>query len=169
MSRQGHPGRPSSRSIVSQRTHASTEAARAWALATRYTQARVRSSHDVLTYLQRHDVPRSLGARTVAACQAQGLIDDHACAQLWAEHWARQGWAWVAIREKLLAKGLPAQAIEAASERLGGEAAERLRAQQFVEQRGSISSHQRRRTARALAARGFDAELIEQLVDLSEQ
>ena len=169
MSRQGHPGRPSSRSIVSQRTHASTEASRARALATRYTQARVRSSHDVLTYLQRHDVPRSLGARTVAACQAHGLIDDHACARLWAEHWARSGWAWVVIREKLLAKGLPAQAIEAAAERVGDKMAESLRARQLIEQRGLAGPHQRRRMARTLAARGFETELIEQLVDLSEQ
>lgn len=154
------PARPSRR-----RGGADDPTTRALALATRYARAQVRSAHEVLAYLKRHQVSPRLSAHIVATCHAQGLVNDRACARLWAEQWARRGWAWRAIRVKLQAKGLPEGAIEAAEARFGGEAAETLRAQQLIEQRGSAHPDHRLRVARRLASRGFDAELIERLLD----
>jgi len=137
--------------------------ARALALATRYARARVRSAHEILAYLKRHRVSPRLCARILASCHTQGLVNDRACARLWAEEWARRGWSWSAIRGKLQAKGLAEEALEAAEEQLGGEAADTARAQQLIEQhRGTPPD--RARTARKLAARGFDVELIERLL-----
>jgi len=139
-------------------------ATRALALATRYARAQVRSAHEVLAYLKRHQVSPRLCARILATCHAHGLVNDRACARLWAEQWARRGWAWRAIRVKLQAKGLLDEAIEAAEKSLEGEAGDALRAQQLIEQYGSAHSDYRMRVARRLAARGFEADLIERLL-----
>lgn len=137
---------------------------RARALATRYARARVRSAHEILAYLKRHRVSPHLCARILASCHAQGLVNDRACARLWAEEWARRGWSWNAIRGKLRAKGLAEEALEAAEEQLAGEAAETARAQQLIEKCAGTHPDQRTRIARRLASRGFDPDLIERLL-----
>jgi SOS response regulatory protein OraA/RecX len=130
----------------------------------RYARGRVRSAHEVLAYLKRHQVSPRLLAHIVATCRAQGLVNDAACARLWAEEWARRGWAWGAIRGKLEAKGLPEEAIGTAEAQLGGEGGDRGRAQELIEQHGSAHPEARARIARRLASRGFDPELIERLL-----
>ena len=136
---------------------------RAHTLADRYTRGRVRSTGEVLTYLRRQVVSSSTAARVIAASRARGLLDDHACARLWADHWARRGYAWSAIRAKLAAKGLAEDVIEAMLRRLAADVTDEDRA------RALVASSLRRRgprpvdvrsAARTLQARGFDEEVI---------
>ena len=132
-------------------------------LVDRYTRGRVRSTGEVLAYLRRHGVSSSTAAHVIAASRARGSLDDHACARLWADHWARRGYAWSAIRARLTAKGLAEDVIDAGLRRLAAEATDEDRARALV-----ASSLRRRGTrpvdvhsvARALQARGFDEEVI---------
>ena len=152
-------------------------------LAVRYTRARVRSVHEVSSYLQRRGVSRETATRVVTACQARGLVDDRACACLWADHWARRGYAWAAIRLKLSAKGLEDEAIDHAANGLEGASDDAARARLVAEtylSRRHVSPDRRARRlsrsmaphvagglARTLAARGFDADLIERILNES--
>ena len=119
-----------------------------------------------MALLRRHGVSARGAVRAVKTYQAQGLLDDHTAARLWADHWARQGYAWVAIRAKLAAKGFPVRAVEAVAQRLAHPAEETTRARQLVAQqlRAGATSQQRSRLARRLSSRGFDSELIETLL-----
>ena len=105
----------------------------------------------------------------ISASRAASLLDDRACARLWAEHWARRGFAWRAIREKLLAKGLPETAIHEAARSVGSTIEDdATRARQLTSgnlQRGRGSL--RAQLIRKLAARGFDEDMIERVVDTS--
>jgi len=74
------------------------------AAVSRYVRSGVRSTHEALQYLRRRGVPVRRAVAVVSACQAQGLLDDRAAARLWANHWARQGYAAEAIRLKLADK-----------------------------------------------------------------
>ena len=131
----------------------------------RHLRSGVRSSADALAYLRRHDVPLEHARLLLRDATRRGALDDRACARLWAEHWARQGYANAAIRARLDAKALPSSAIDDAIARLSqGEDDELSRARRLV------SARRRRgrppaRLAQALAARGFEPELIERLLD----
>ena len=135
---------------------------------TRYIRTRVRSTSEAREYLRRRGASASAIRRAVAECQVRGLLDDPACARLWAAHWARSGYAWAAIFLKLREKGLGDAAIDAAAERVGRTAeddAERARAvlaQRLRRRQGAAPS--RPGLARILASRGFDPDTIEQLL-----
>lgn len=102
----------------------------------------------------------------VASCRRRGWLDDAACARLWADQWARAGYGWTAIQAKLQAKGLGAEAIRRADEALGLSRSDEARARQALAGCGDAGGG-RSRLARRLAARGFDAELIEQVLATS--
>ena len=143
------------------------EDVRARTVARRYLRGRVRSTSDTLAFLRRHGFSAATATRVIAACHAQSLLDDEACARLWAEHWARRGYAWALIREKLSAKGLPDSAIERAARHVGSAAADDLaRARHALESRTRLGqgTTQRVRLLRQLAARGFDNETIERVL-----
>ena len=143
------------------------DSSRALAAAIRYTRAGVHASRDVLAYLTRRGVPPGTAARLVSACQHRGLVDDRACARLWADHWARRGYAQAAIRVKLSAKGLDERTIEQAIARTGAALDDDARARAFVAERARRGSGRgaRSRLARTLASRGFDPDLIAQVLD----
>ncbi len=131
----------------------------------RYVQAGVRSRRDVAAYLARCRIAPRLAARLLAACERRGLIDDGAAARLLADHWARRGYAWAAIRQRLTAKGFAHEVIARAGAAVGGAEGDEARALELLAQR------RRRRTlppparlARALASRGFESELIGRIV-----
>ena len=147
----------------------SNDVARALSAVARYTRAHVRSTNEVLAYLQRRGVSPTLSERAVAKCQAQGLLDDRVCARLWAEQWSRRGYAWAAIRLKLSTKGLDEQSIQHATRELGRASDDEARARRVVEQqvRRRAGSPARSRLALMLASRGFDADLIERVLDES--
>jgi len=155
------------------------DVARALAALIRYTRAGVRSTRQVLAYLQQRGVSSDTAVRTVRLCQARGILDDRACARLWADHWARQGYAWAAIRQKLTEKGLDDSTIDDATHRLGLASDDGARARLVVAQRIRLPAPRSRqagrgagrppraRLARTLASRGFDSELIERVLDES--
>ena len=141
----------------------------ALALAVRYTRARVRSAHEVLAYLHRRGIPPRTARRAVESAQALGAVDDRACARLWAGQWARQGYAAAAIRQKLLTKGLEARVADAAVAMLDAAEEDRRRAQLLIDARLRRGQAPRGRLARWLAARGFDADIIEQTLANSHE
>ena len=136
----------------------------------RYLRSGVRSTRETIEHLRRLGVPLPQASRAVADCQRRGLLDDRACAQLWAEHWARRGYAWAAIRLKLSEKGLDARAIEHAASRLGMASTDESRARLALSQRirSGDGPQQRPRLARMLASRGFDQDLIERVLGESD-
>ena len=153
-----------------------SEVARLVRGATRYAKARVRSQRELTAYLDRQDAPRTAAAQVLETLRRQGLVDDAACARLWAEHWARQGYAWSAIQDKLAAKGLDDAAIASAARSHGTASADSARAVAAVEHlirrspgRVPRSLHpartDRARVSRWLASHGFDDELIGRVLD----
>ena len=98
------------------------------AAVSRYVRSGVRSTHEALQYLRRRGVPVRRAVAVVSACQAQGLLDDRAAARLWANHWARQGYAAAAIRLKLADKAFDERDIFEAIRPLRAATAEEERA-----------------------------------------
>lgn len=131
----------------------------------RYAQAAVRSTHEVRSYLRRRGVPQAVTARIIAECQARGVLDDRLSAALWAEQWSRRGYAWAAIRVKLNAKGFDEQTIHTIGKTKACASHEEARARLVVQRaRGRPGPRARMRLARRLASRGFDPDVIEQLL-----
>ena len=137
----------------------------------RYLRAGVRSTREVTEYLRGHGVSLRDAARAIAAYRASGVLDDRACAHLWAEHWARAGYSASAIRAKLELKGLPGDAMNEATRELYAPSAEEARARHVaaMHARRHPQGLTRSRLARALASRGFDAELIERILPDAER
>ena len=142
---------------------------RALAAAARYVRSGARSTSEVIRYLQRRGLPPATAARVVSDYRTRGLLDDRVCARLWAGHWARRGYAWAAIRVKLSAKGLAEEAIAAAAGEWDAPEDDMARARQIMAAHPASrgGAHARVRAARALSARGFDADLIERLLNES--
>ena len=140
------------------------EVARALAAVVRYTRPGVRSIQEVLMYLRRRGCSPETAARVIAQGRARGILDDRACARLCAEHWARAGYAWSAIRLKLSAKGLDEPTIEETATYVDAAFGDEARARLVVT--SSLRRHMRQpaRLARTLASRGFDPDLIERVL-----
>lgn len=133
----------------------------ALSLILRYAGSRVCSRSEVLAYLRRRGLPPQTAARALEAAAALGVVDDRACARLWCSHWARQNYAAAAIEERLSAKGIGPAAIRQALADLKKEEGDRSRARRWIRSQKRRSDAQ---LLRALAARGFDEELIEELI-----
>lgn len=144
------------------------EGSRFVTLAVRWLRRGVRSESEVLAYLRRRGCSAATASRVIAECRARGLLDDEACARLWADQWARRGYAWTAIREKLSVKGLPGPAIDRTGSRLGLASGDESRARQLVTsalpRAGHATPQQASRLARMLTSRGFDADVIERVL-----
>ncbi|MBI3088427.1 MAG: RecX family transcriptional regulator [Candidatus Omnitrophica bacterium] len=143
----------------------------------------MRSAHELRAHLQASRVPERAGASIVAACARQGLVDDRACAKLWATRLADRGYAWAAVREQLLEKGLEPRLVAQVLAPLAAREPDASRARLLLERerdRGRASRRRlprhstewrglRARWARLLARRGFEPDLIAQvLADFSE-
>lgn len=143
------------------------ELSRARILVGRYARGRVRSIREVLAYLRRRGVPSATAARVIVECRARGMLDDETCARLWADHWARRGYAWQAIHAKLTAKGLDEQAIGRVARRFGtavDDEAARARRVATAYLRRHHATGTTQRLARTLSSRGFDSEVIERVL-----
>lgn len=152
------------------------DARRAIQSAHRYLRFGIRCSHELRTHLQTAGIPVRTVASVLAACARQGLVDDRACAKLWATRLADRGYAWAAVREQLLEKGLGSRVIAEVLAPLAAREPDASRARLLLEREmgqarpthGS-ASHLHARLARLLARRGFDPDLIDQvLADFSE-
>ena len=131
-----------------------------------FLRSRVRSTAEVRAHLlRRGDSPRQVAVQ-LTQYRVLGLLDDRAAARLWADHWARQGYAAAAIRLKLAQKGFPDALIGSILNQDYPPADDEARASAWLARRArSRAAHPARsRLARALASRGFDAELIERLL-----
>lgn len=135
----------------------------------RYVRSSVRSTREVFQYLCRRGVPARQAGTVVSACQAQGLLDDRAAARLWANHWARHGYAAAAIRLKLADKAFDERDIREAIHPLHSSTAEEERARLVLAHDARRRSRRpsRARLARLLASRGFDSDLIERVLSES--
>ena len=132
----------------------------------RYVRSGVHSTREVVSFLRRRGVPSGNATRLVQTYQTQGWLDDRAGARLWAGQWARQGYASAAISCKLAAKGFDTQVIDEAINRAAPPSDDEARARAVLAQRAghASGSPSRARLARALAARGFDADVIARLL-----
>jgi len=137
-------------------------------LARRYLRFGARSTAQLRAHLEAHSLPASSIEDVLAACARRGWLDDAACAKLWVTMLAERGYAWAAIRDQLLTKGLNAGLIDRALQPLHSLADDERRARQLIQHRlrgRAIRTAQvRAQMARLLARRGFDRDLIEQLV-----
>lgn len=132
----------------------------------RYLRSGVRSTCEAVAHLVRRGVSAETATRLVISETARGRLDDHAAIRLWAEHLVRQGYAASAIRQRLIAKGFEDRAIEQAVNRCAPAATEEARARLVAARRAKATGRQPNaaRITRALAARGFDSEIIERVV-----
>ena len=133
----------------------------------RYVRSGVRSTQEVLTYLRRRGVSPSRAARLVREYHARGLLDDRASARLWAEHWARGGYATATIQLKLSAKGFDEHVIHATIQQWCPASDDEERARVVLAQRARRTTARpaRARLARILASRGFDSDVIERILN----
>ena len=160
---------------------AASRTTRVLAALPRYLRTGVRSTRDVRSYLGRRGVSAGRAARLVAGYRARGWLDDRAAARLWADHWAREGYAASLIRAKLSAKGFSEDVIDETATRCCPPTDDQARARLLVAtylQRHApprrvrslpapAEGRQAGRLARTLASRGFDSDLIEQVLNES--
>ena len=141
--------------------------AEALRIARNYLSRRVHSRKELELYLRRRGLSGNTITRVAEACEASGLVDDAVCAKLWAEHWARSGFSWRIIAQRLKAKGLNARTIASASEKTSlareDKARARLMAERLLARRPTGMT--REQLSRRLSARGYDSDTIESLLD----
>lgn len=128
-----------------------------------YARRGVRSCAEVAAYLARQGIVSVAAARAVAQGRRQGWLNDLACGQLWAAHWARLGYARAVIQARLHAKGLSDTVIRQSLLKASvPEDQEALRAMVAQIQPVKASARTLRQLWGRLRRRGFDDELIEQ-------
>ena len=145
------------------------ETRRAWQLARRYLRVGTRSTDELRTYLRTKQVPPALIPPVVQHATEAGLLDDRACAILWATRLADQGYARQVIRQRLEAKGLAVSLVSRVLASRGGQDDEASRAREVVQRVLRRSPTVRdlrtaRRLTRLLAQRGFDSDLIDRVL-----
>ena len=147
------------------------EARDALQLARRYLRFGTRSSAELRAYFSSRGVAEAEGEAVLTECARLGWINDEACATLWATTLAERGFAWRAVRERLLAKGLDAELIARVIRPFATQATDEHRASVLVRDRlrgrRLADPRERSRVARLLTARGFDHELIERVLAAS--
>jgi SOS response regulatory protein OraA/RecX len=121
----------------------------------------VRSCAEALAYLAAQGVPSIVASQAVEVCEQQGWLNDRACAQLWASHWARLGYAQAVIAQRLEAKGLSSSVIRQALP-MAGKTADTETAQALVQRaaRQRTGPGATMRLAARLRRRGFDEDVI---------
>jgi regulatory protein len=129
------------------------EPARALALATQALARRDFSERGLRERLRRAGVPPAEEEEVLAALQRAGLVDDARFALARAQALAERGLGDAAIRFDLEQQGVAADEIAAA---LASLEPERERAERVVARRGGGAA-----TARLLARRGFDEDVVE--------
>ena len=156
------------------------DARRVLAQVARNIRARVHSTEEVRRVLRARRVRPVVIGQVVREWQARGWLDDRACARLWAEHWARRGYAWRAIRARLAAKGLDDAASGHAAQALSLASDDEARAQRLVASRlgrgrvatgrvSILSARRKRGLARTLAGRGFDPQIIVRVLGIPDE
>jgi regulatory protein len=122
----------------------------------RALERRDRSSRELDERLRAAGVAPAVRADALDALTRTGVVDDGRFARERAAALARRAWGNAAIRADLEARGVAAEHVEDAVSALGPEPE---RAARVAERRGHGA-----RTARYLAARGFDPDSFESLI-----
>jgi regulatory protein len=128
----------------------------ALAVATRALARREQSRRGLAERLQRAGIGESEAEEVLAELERLGLLDDGRFALERARVLAERGKGDAAIRFDLERSGVSASAVEEALARL---VPERERAERLVGRRGATSA-----TARLLAGRGFDEDVVAAVV-----
>jgi len=129
-----------------------------------YLSYRPRSQAEIVTYLQRHDIPDTQAQEVVERLQAAGLVDDQAFAQFWVENreqFRPRGPR--ALRYELQRKGVGQQAIDQALEALDPSAGAYQAAASKARQLSHLDQNEFfRKLVDYLARRGFDYDVAKE-------
>jgi SOS response regulatory protein OraA/RecX len=125
-------------------------------VAARALRTRDRSTSELATRLARASVPATARDEALEALARSGVVDDRRFASNRAAALAARGWGDAAIRARLEEAGV---GEEASAEALASLEPERDRAATILERRGATT-----KTLRALISRGFDTDLVSELV-----
>jgi regulatory protein len=129
---------------------------RALDIATKTLARRDFSERGLRERLERAGIDRAEADRVLARLRDEGLLDEARFASNRAQAIANRGKGDAAIRFDLEAQGLPGELVDAA---LADLEPERVRAERILARRGAGHA-----TARLLASRGFDHEIVEAAV-----
>jgi regulatory protein len=131
---------------------------KALGVAARALRTRDRSATEIAERLARAAVPTSVREEALEALERSGIVDDRRFASNCAAGLAARGWGDAAIRARLEEAGV---AEEACAEALAGLEPERDRAAAILKRRGPTA-----KTLRALVSRGFEPDLVSELVSV---
>ena len=130
-----------------------------------YVRTGTRSHAEAAGYLRQRGVSAAEAARVTRELRRVGALDDRACAKLWMQRLADEGYAWPRIRERLREKQLPERLIDEhvanASTHDPDESRLRALAAARLSRLPASDPRRRQRLVRWLASRGFDPDLIE--------
>ena len=138
---------------------------RALGLAYRYLNRRERTTHEVVSYLERKDIEGALARECAAALADQGYLDDRRFVRLFIQDKRNlEQWGAERIRRSLLARGVERELVEQALGEVGvGEGETELeRALGLLRRRFSSPPRERRERDRALGVlirKGYDPAL----------
>jgi len=134
---------------------------RALDVATKALARRDFSERGLRERLERAGVDPEEAERVLVRLRGEGIVNEARFAANRAHALAERGKGDAAIRFDLESQGLPAEPIESALTELEPE---RVRAERIVASRGASPA-----TARLLASRGFDGDVVEAVVASSPQ
>lgn len=135
--------------------------------ALRYLRTGTRSAAELQRFLQSRGIAPTRIRTLLTEGRRRGWLDDAACAALVATSLSDRGYAARLIAQRLAAKGLGDSLIARTLARLNADVDDASRALAFVRARAGgrrTDDRLRARLGRALAARGFDADLISQVL-----
>lgn len=134
---------------------------RALDVATKALARRDFSERGLRERLERAGIDGDEAERAVVRLRDQGIVNEARFAANRAHALAERGKGDAAIRFDLESQGLPAELVESALAQLEPE---RVRVERLIASRGASPA-----TARLLASRGFDGEVVEAVVASSPQ
>ncbi|HJN41648.1 MAG TPA: RecX family transcriptional regulator [Anaerolineales bacterium] len=132
-----------------------------------FLEHRPRSEAEVRTRLARHGLPQEVAQAVMQRLRAAKLIDDAVFAAFWVENrctFRPRGRR--ALRVELRQKGVSDEEIEAVLEDVDEPAGARLAAEKKALRSQGLPAHERHRKLREfLARRGFEYEIINDVID----
>ncbi|MBN1135351.1 MAG: RecX family transcriptional regulator [Anaerolineae bacterium] len=132
-----------------------------------YLSYRPRSQAEIVTFLQRHDVPDAQAEEVVERLKAAGLVDDEAFAQFWVENRERfRPRGLRALRYELQRKGIGQEAIDQALEGVDPLAGAYQAAAKKAQQLSHLDRPEfLRKLVDHLARRGFDYDVAKEVAN----
>jgi SOS response regulatory protein OraA/RecX len=133
-----------------------------------YLRTGTRSRAETAAYLRQRGLSPTAAIDVTRDLQRSGALDDRACAKLWMQRLLDEGYAWCRIRERLREKQLSDRLIDALLADARPQDPDDGRARTIAAARlarlPASDPRRRARLARWLVSRGFDPDLIEQVL-----